>query len=91
MFFHPERRVSTTQLAAFSLFATCLLFQAITNIKFLFTKQLPKVDIESFAELSALLDKIRKTSGYQMCPGIKDFDEILEDVRIQPANVDEEL
>ena len=52
---------------------------------------MPKVDIESFAELSALLDKIRKTSGYQMCPGIKDFDEVLEDVRIQPANVKEEL
>ena len=50
-----------------------------------------KIDIESFAELSVLLDKIRKTSGYQMCPGIKDFDEILEDVRIKPANVKEEL
>ena len=31
-----------------------------------------KIDIGSFAELSALLDKIRKTSGYQICPGIKD-------------------
>ena len=31
-----------------------------------------KIDIESFAELSALLDKIRKMSRYQMCPGIKD-------------------
>ena len=50
-----------------------------------------KIDIESFAELSALLDKIRKASGYQMCPEIKDFDEILEDVRTQPANVKEEL
>ena len=49
------------------------------------------IDIESFAELSALLDKIRKTSGYQMCPGIKNFDEILEDVRMQPATVKEEL
>ena len=26
-----------------------------------------------------------------MCPGIKDFDEIPEDVRIKPANVTEEL
>ena len=26
-----------------------------------------------------------------MCPGIKDFDEILEDVRMQPATVKEEL
>ena len=50
-----------------------------------------KIDIESFAELNALLDKLRKTSGYQMCPGIKDFDEILEDVRMQPATVKEEL
>ena len=50
-----------------------------------------KIDIESFAELSALLDKLRKTSGYQMCPGIKDFDEILEDVRMQPATVKEEV
>ena len=48
------------------------------------------IDIESFAELSALLDKLRKTSVYQMCPGIKDFDEILEDVRMQPAAVKEE-
>ena len=31
-----------------------------------------KIDIESFAELSALLDKIRKMSRYQMCPRIKD-------------------
>ena len=37
------------------------------------------------------MDKIRKTSGYHMCPGIKDFDEILEDVRMQPATVKEEL
>ena len=50
-----------------------------------------KIDIESFVELNALLDKLRKTSGYQMCPGIKDFDEILEDVRMQPATVKEEL
>ena len=42
VFFHPERRVSMTQLAAFSLFATCLLLLAITNFKFLFTEQLPK-------------------------------------------------
>ena len=50
-----------------------------------------KIDIESFVELNALLDKLRKTSGYQMCPGIKDFDEIPEDVRMQPATVKEEL
>ena len=42
VFFHPERRVSTTPLAAFSLFATCLLLRATTNFKFLFTEQLPK-------------------------------------------------
>ena len=42
-----------------------------------------KIGIESFAEVSVLLDKIRKTSGYQMCTGIKDFDKILEDVRKQ--------
>ena len=41
--------------------------------------------------LNEYLDKLRKTSGYQMCPGIKDFDEILEDVRMQPATVKEEL
>ena len=35
--------------------------------------------------------KLEKTSGYQMCPEIKDFDEILEDVRMQPATVKEEL
>ena len=50
-----------------------------------------KIDIKSFTELSALLDKIRKTSGYQMCLEIIDFDEIREDVRIQPENVKEEL
>ena len=93
MFFHPERRVSTTQLAAFSLFATCLLLLAITNFKFFNHRTIAegKIDIESFAVLSALLDKIRKTSGYEMCPGIEDFDEILEDVRMQPATDKEEL
>ena len=37
------------------------------------------------------MDKIRKTSGYQMCPEIIDFDEIMEDVKIQPENIKEEL
>ena len=46
-----------------------------------------KIDIESFVELNALLDKLRKTSGYQMCPGIKDFDEILEDKSTQTDTV----
>ena len=80
-------------MAAFSLFTTCLLLLAIINFKFLFTEQLPKarLTLKVSQSYSALLDKLRKTSGYKMCPGIKDFDEILEDVRMQPATVKEEL
>ena len=72
------------------MFATCLLLLTITNSKFFIHRTVAegKIDIESFAE-----SEVRSWTklGYQMCPGIKDFDEILEDVRMHPASVKEEL
>ena len=50
-----------------------------------------EVDLKSSAELSCLLEKIRKSSGYVLCPGLIDHDNIVKDVRVKLANVNEEV